>query len=1272
MRSASPCRPARLAVLLACTTGLLRGGVAVNEIHYNPGPAEDSTLEFVELVNTGAADVDITGWRFTEGIDYVFPSATGIRAGGCLVVCRNRARFLAHHGLSGDGVVGDFAGRLDDNGERLVLRDGADRIADTVAYHDLAPWPENADGLGASLQRLCPDTPGGLSAGWVGETPTPGDPTAPGRPCPPPFTRPAVAITEIHYHPLGDRDESEEFVELFNPGAAPVDLSGWQLRGAVFTFPLGTVIEGGAYLVVCRNSALARLRFGIQNAVGDFAGALSNSSERIALLDAAGECVDAVFYDTAGDWPAAPDGNGFSLERVSFNAPGEDPANWATSLPAAIEGFVEGSGKGTGLFPGERYVALYLEGEGACIVDDVALEDAADPGVNLLANGSFDGSAAGWTIPFGIHGTSVWTADGGSGGGGALRLVALEDCGAACGRASAVYAKTAPLVGTATYTLRMKVKHLRGAVRAAADIDGKVTARVNVAGVQTAGRANAAARAKAPPFLEGIGRFPREPGDRDDVAITARVRGEVASAVLRAVTAAGAVYAEYPLHDDGAHEDGRAGDGVWGVKLGPRAHGTAFLYTLALRAPDGAEAAYPRPHELSPCFGYYVDADKVDSVLPVYHLLLPDLPDTEPEIVNSYLSCLDYKTGHFACEGEVYPHIAVRLRGNTACLLPKAYLKLRFNHGRYFNGLRKANLNSLWTDKAQLRERLAWELVRGTGAPSCATEYVRLHLNGEYYGLYLYLEHPDSRFLERNGFDGDGQLFKAEMGPHGPDPCDFTPGVSAYTPWSTYAMYWQKETNQDGDFAPLADFIDALHEDQGALAFFQERVDPESLILYQAGQVALGNFDGAAKNHFLLEDAATGRWHFLPWDLDLSFGKYFTMDAIGPGREVGTLNDYMTCPDPFLAMSPLYAAEWYAQCQKPGNWLMYYFFKAGGGYYLRAYLIRLWDVLQEKCTRARFDPVIDDLCDFLREEEAEDLAAWGRYPSNIPAAENPPPPEMLPNVEIMKEQISCHRSRLLPYFTSQIAAHPRLRITEIMAMPDGAEETLEFIELYNPSDAAVDASGWSITPIGYVFPRATTIPARGIAIVARDPAAFQARYDLAAFGPFPGRLDNRGEALRVYDAGGAASYPAVVDFLSYGSDDAWPEQWRGHSIELATPEEEFVDNDRPELWARSASRGGTPGGFLGALFTRGDIDQNGRLQVGDAINILMYLFALGREPACMDSADINGDDRVNVADAIVLLAYLFNGGAPPAPPFGTCGVDTGTALGCARFDACAR
>lgn len=64
-----------------------------------------------------------------------------------------------------------------------------------------------------------------------------------------------VLINEFAYDDSGDDDE--EFVELFHPGAAAIDISGWVLEagdgtGARRDFPLahGTTIEAGGYLVL--------------------------------------------------------------------------------------------------------------------------------------------------------------------------------------------------------------------------------------------------------------------------------------------------------------------------------------------------------------------------------------------------------------------------------------------------------------------------------------------------------------------------------------------------------------------------------------------------------------------------------------------------------------------------------------------------------------------------------------------------------------------------------------------------------------------------------------------------------------------------------------------------------------------------------------------------------------------------------------------------------------------------------------------------------------
>jgi hypothetical protein len=44
----------------------------------------------VELHNPTGTPIDLSGWAFTEGIDFTFPSQTVLAAGGYLVVAKMR------------------------------------------------------------------------------------------------------------------------------------------------------------------------------------------------------------------------------------------------------------------------------------------------------------------------------------------------------------------------------------------------------------------------------------------------------------------------------------------------------------------------------------------------------------------------------------------------------------------------------------------------------------------------------------------------------------------------------------------------------------------------------------------------------------------------------------------------------------------------------------------------------------------------------------------------------------------------------------------------------------------------------------------------------------------------------------------------------------------------------------------------------------------------------------------------------------------------------
>ncbi len=95
------------------------------------------------------------------------------------------------------------------------------------------------------------------------------------------------------------------------------------------------------------------------------------------------------------------------------------------------------------------------------------------------------------------------------------------------------------------------------------------------------------------------------------------------------------------------------------------------------------------------------------------------------------------------------------------------------------------------------------------------------------------------------------------------------------------------------------------------------------------------------------------------------------------------------------------------------------------------------------------------------------------------------------------------------------------------------------------------------------------------------------------------------------------------------------------------------------------------GNCTGAPFKRGETNQDGTLNVGDAVYALLYIFLNGDDPACLDAADVNDDGRINVADAVYILQYLFLNGTQPPAPFTECGVDPSPdELDCAAFPAC--
>ena len=147
-----------------------------------------------------------------------------------------------------------------------------------------------------------------------------------------------IIINEIMYHPPLEMEDLQ-YIELFNRGSSPVDLSQWSFdKGIKFEFPKGSRLEAGGYLVVCRNTNVFAHNYGSQiRALGDFTGKLSHRGEKIELNNGAGSLIDAVKYSDSDPWPRGPDGHSTSLERISPFVSGRDPGNWTGSAMPPFE-----------------------------------------------------------------------------------------------------------------------------------------------------------------------------------------------------------------------------------------------------------------------------------------------------------------------------------------------------------------------------------------------------------------------------------------------------------------------------------------------------------------------------------------------------------------------------------------------------------------------------------------------------------------------------------------------------------------------------------------------------------------------------------------------------------------------------------------------------------------------------------------------------------------------------------------------------------------------
>ncbi len=150
--------------------------IVINEVNYrSEGPG--LYTEYIELYNTSGTAQNLSGWFIENGVVYQFQPGASIAGNSYLIVTADISDFSASFTVPGSTpVVGPWVGSLKNSGETISLRNPSFSVQDKVDYDNWNEWPSTGhDDLNPlSIQKTNVNLPGNHGGSWRAAAPTPG------------------------------------------------------------------------------------------------------------------------------------------------------------------------------------------------------------------------------------------------------------------------------------------------------------------------------------------------------------------------------------------------------------------------------------------------------------------------------------------------------------------------------------------------------------------------------------------------------------------------------------------------------------------------------------------------------------------------------------------------------------------------------------------------------------------------------------------------------------------------------------------------------------------------------------------------------------------------------------------------------------------------------------------------------------------------------------------------------------------------------------------
>jgi len=602
------------------------------------------------------------------------------------------------------------------------------------------------------------------------------------------------------------------------------------------------------------------------------------------------------------------------------------------------------------------------------------------------------------------------------------------------------------------------------------------------------------------------------------------------------------------MTDDGKTPDAVAGDGIYTAALPSQFYGPGDMVRWCVAAEDVGGKISRNPLFLYPTgspeyYGTVVQDPAVNTALPVLYWFVENVAASESRAGTR---------GSAYYLGEFYDNVTIHIRGGSTSSARKKHFKFHFNRGykfRYRDGVPRVNefnLNSTYSDKAYLRQNLAFEAYDWCGCPGSESFPVRAERNGDFHGVQIFIEEPEEELLEREGLDPDGALYKVYN--------TFNAGGSA-----------EKKTRKWEGRQDLDDFCNSINSTSGTMRHNNifDRVNLPLTLDYLAATVLAHQNDHPHKNHYLYRDSdGSGEWCFLPWDHDLTWGSNWIGDQGGSYGDVIYANDDQV-PGRGTSVKPSHPFIGKEDCREWNNfWNHLTDALLNDSTVREMYLRRLRTVMDEflkppgtPYTSLFIENRIDELVGLMATDVALDYLKWAN-PWTWGGQEGYPRDQSFAYaINVLKnDYLAVRRTHLfVTHNVDKVAsyripgsysaaipnaqpANPAILFGAYDYNPASGNQDEEYLELVNPNPYAVDISGWQLAGgVEHTFLPGTVLVAAGRLYVSPSVRAFRSRTTSPTGGQgrfvqgnYKGHLSNWGETISLLDRDGRS-----VNVLTY-------------------------------------------------------------------------------------------------------------------------------------------